>query len=220
MWSEGPDIHPLELGHEPVGTVVATGPGVDMPIGTWITGRIEPSYRQYAVANVADVVEVPDGLDPQVALGEPVGWVAEGLRRVPVHLADRVAIVGLGFMGLVMVELLANSATASVVAIDIRDDARAAALRCGADVSCHPRELPADHFVGTDEGSTGRCGFYVVVEATGTQSGLDLATALVRPHGVISILGYHQTQRSVDLGTWNWKAIDVVHARPRSGSVV
>jgi threonine dehydrogenase-like Zn-dependent dehydrogenase len=56
----------------------------------------------------------------------------------------------------------------------------------------------------------------VVVEASGTQDGLDAATVLVREHGVISVLGYHQGgRRSVDLQTWNWKAIDVVNAHVR-----
>jgi threonine dehydrogenase-like Zn-dependent dehydrogenase len=56
----------------------------------------------------------------------------------------------------------------------------------------------------------------VVVEASGTQPGLDLAGKLVRAHGVLSILGYHQGgPRQVDVGMWNWKAIDVVNAHVR-----
>jgi threonine dehydrogenase-like Zn-dependent dehydrogenase len=55
----------------------------------------------------------------------------------------------------------------------------------------------------------------VVVEASGAQAGLDLAGTLVREHGVLSILGYHQTSRVVDLASWNYKALDVVNAHVR-----
>jgi len=59
-------------------------------------------------------------------------------------------------------------------------------------------------------------GFDVVVEGSGTQPGLTLAGELVRAHGVLSILGYHQGgPRQVEVGMWNWKAIDVVNAHVR-----
>ena len=39
---------------------------------------------------------------------------------------------------------------------------------------------------------------------------------MVRAHGVLSIVGYHQGgPRQVDVGMWNWKAIDVVNAHVR-----
>jgi threonine dehydrogenase-like Zn-dependent dehydrogenase len=39
---------------------------------------------------------------------------------------------------------------------------------------------------------------------------------MVRAHGVLSILGYHQGgMREVDVAMWNWKAIDVVNAHVR-----
>jgi len=113
-----------------------------------------------------------------------------------------------------MVQLLIASGTARVTAIDLRDDARQAALRSGADEAYDPRELPARLLDATALTTADR-GFDVVVEASGTQPGLDLATELVRPHGTISILGYHQGIRQVDLQVWNWKALDIVNAHVR-----
>jgi threonine dehydrogenase-like Zn-dependent dehydrogenase len=55
-----------------------------------------------------------------------------------------------------------------------------------------------------------------VFEVSGTQAGLDLAGGLVRQHGTVSIVGYHQGgPRTVDMETWNFKAIDVVNAHVR-----
>lgn len=43
-----------------------------------------------------------------------------------------------------------------------------------------------------------------------------LAGELVRAHGKLSLVGYHQgLARAVDIGMWNWKAIDVVNAHVR-----
>lgn len=209
-WSTRHSQYPVALGHEPVGEVVAGGPGVSLAEGTLVTGRLVHSYADFVLADVRDVVEVPDGVPVEHALGEPIGCVAEAVRRTPIHLADRIAVIGLGFMGLCMVQLLARTATASLTAIDLREDARLAALRVGADDAHHPNDLPQRMHYGD-----GGHGIDAVVEATGTQSGLDLATSLVRPHGVISILGFHQGIRQVDLHAWNWKAIDVVNAHVR-----
>ena len=212
-WADPHDPHPIYLGHEPVGEVVATGPGLDIPVGTMVTGRIGPSFAELAVADANDLVVVPEGVDPTYVLGEPLGCAAEAFRRTPLRLGDRVVVVGSGFMGLVMLQLLSRSPQSALLAVDPRQDARAAALRNGADACLDPAEVPAGWLDG--EGSHP---FDVVVEATGTQAGLSLAAALVRPHGVITILGYHPGERVVDLGLWNWKALDVVngHVRDRA----
>lgn len=210
--------YPVALGHEPVGTIVAVGPGVDLPTGIRVTGRIAPSFADYVVANLRDVVVVPEKVPTEQAIGEPIGCVAVGLRRTPLHLADRVAVIGLGFMGLCMIQLLAASGTARVTAIDLREDVRRAALASGADDAYDPGELPAN--LPAARQFSGDCGFDVVVEATGTQAGLDHATELVRPHGVISILGYHQGIRQVDMRAWNWKALDIVNAHVRDPNLL
>ncbi|WP_116952851.1 zinc-binding dehydrogenase [Jiangella endophytica] len=217
-WAAAAPDGPRRLGHEPVGEVLAAGPGVTIVPGTLIGGRIAASFAEHALADVDDVVVVPAGVDPAIALPEPLGCVAEGLRRTPVPLGAHVAVVGLGFMGLVMTQLLHTSGVARLVAVDPRDDARQAALANGASAAHDPADLPAAAFSG--EGSPARHGFDVVVEASGTQAGLDLAGRLVRPHGALSILGYHQATRTVDLRTWNWKALDVVNAHVRDRALL
>ncbi|MFI5694053.1 zinc-binding dehydrogenase [Kribbella sp. NPDC051586] len=200
-WREGAGT----LGHEPVGTAVEIGPGVDLAPGTLVTGRFVRSYADFVLADSVDIVEVPADVPlEQAAIAEPLGCVVEAMRRAPVQLAERVTVIGLGFMGLCMIQLLKLAATACVSGVDFREDARTAALRAGADEVFAPAEL-----------ATRSADVDLVIEATGTQSGLDLATTLVRPHGRISLLGYHQSTRQVDLQSWNWKAIDVINAHVR-----
>jgi threonine dehydrogenase-like Zn-dependent dehydrogenase len=205
-WAAGPDGSAVHLGHEPVGTVAACGLGVAIQEGTWVTGRVTETYSKYAVADARDVVPLPPDLDPRVALGEPVGCVVDGLGHTPVRIGDRVAVIGAGFMGRVAIQLLVHSWAAHVTVVEVRDDARAAALEDGADAAHDPH----------DGEIAGLAGAYdVVVEATGTQAGLNVATSLVREHGVLSILGYHQSDRTVDMQAWNWKSLTVVNAHVR-----
>ncbi|MEO3751133.1 alcohol dehydrogenase catalytic domain-containing protein [Streptomyces sp. B6B3] len=206
-WRRGPadPAVPARLGHEPVGTVALLGAGVEgLRVGQRVTGRLVPAFADYVTADPVDLVPVPDGLDPTLALGEPLGCVVEGYRRAAPAVGARTAVVGLGFMGLVMTRLLALSPTAEVAAIDPRDDARAVAGTLGATRLGHPED--ADPPRSTAE---------LVVEASGTAAGLRLATDLAAEHGTLAVLGYHQTPREVDLGTWNWKALDVVNAHVR-----
>jgi threonine dehydrogenase-like Zn-dependent dehydrogenase len=133
--------------------------------------------------------------------------VLEARRRTRITLGDTVALIGVGYMGLLMLQVLVISGAGRTAIVDPRTDALRVGLSLGATEAFAPSELsPSD----ADQL------FDVVIEATGTQEGLDLATRLVREHGVLTILGYHQgPSRSVDLQSWNWKAIDVVNGHVR-----
>jgi len=199
--------YPLLIGHEPTGIVEEVGAGVDgFPVGMRVTGGFGPAFAERALADHRFLVAVPEDLSVEDTIGEPLGCVVEGRRRTRIVAGDRVAIVGVGYMGLLMLQLLPVTGTGSAVVIDPREDARSTALGFGATEARSPDDVtPELH------GS-----FDVVVEATGTQPGLDLASELVREHGVLSILGYHVgARRSVDVQMWNWKAIDVVNAHVR-----
>jgi threonine dehydrogenase-like Zn-dependent dehydrogenase len=211
VWAAGPAPQSaVTLGHEPVGEVVEVGPGVEsVSVGDLATGRVENSFSDYAVAASRDLVAVPAGLTPQAALGEPLGCVVETLRRRPVDVGDRVAVVGAGFMGLCLLQLLRHTPTSEVVAIDPRADARSHALEHGAGSAIDPADVAAS----IDERPQAQ--FDLVVEASGTQPGLDLSSRLVRSHGTLAIMGYHQAPRVVDVGLWNWRAIDVFNAHVR-----
>jgi threonine dehydrogenase-like Zn-dependent dehydrogenase len=200
--------YPVEMGHEPVGIVEATGPGVeDLAVGTVVTGGFGPSFADRVVADREHVVAVPEDVRADDAIGEPLGCVIEARRRTRVTAGDRIAVVGVGYMGLLMVQILRVTGAGYILIVDPRDDARRSGLALGASEAVAPEDLASTE---ADEA------FDVVVEATGAQAGLDLATRLVREHGLLSILGYHQgASRDVDMQAWNWKALDVVNAHVR-----
>lgn len=216
-WAEGRPSYPVRLGHEPLGVVAGVGPGVTrFREGDRVTGLFKAAYADYCVASEDILLPVPANVHNEAALGEPLACLVNAQRRTPVELADRVAVIGLGYMGLGMLQLLKLRGPSRIVAIDVREDARTAAKALGADEVYNPSDLPPDVLLTSFGDWQSDRGFEVVVEGSGTQAGLTLAGEMVRPHGVLSILGYHQGgPRQVDVGMWNWKAIDVVNAHVR-----
>jgi threonine dehydrogenase-like Zn-dependent dehydrogenase len=207
-WQDPLPNYPVRMGHEPVGVIEEIGADVtELSVGDLVTGRFGPAFADYSIVDQDLVVVVPKGIGREDAMGEPLGCVIEGRRRTPIESGDRVAIIGAGYMGLLMLDVVNISGAAGITVIDPRSDARTSAMAMGASEAFSPEDAPVDD---------GAPKFDVVVEASGTQAGLDQATALVREHGLLSILGFHQGHdRTVDLETWNWKAIDVVNAHVR-----
>jgi threonine dehydrogenase-like Zn-dependent dehydrogenase len=216
-WADGRPGYPHRFGHEPMGVVVAVGPEVTrLREGDRVTGLFKGAYADLCLAQVGELLPVPDGVAEENALGEPLACLVNAQRRTPVELADRVALIGLGYMGLGMLQLLKLRGPSRIVAIDVREEARAAAMSLGADETYDPSQLPDEYRITNFGEWQSDRGFEVVVEGSGTQPGLTLAGERVRAHGVLSILGYHQGgPRQVEVGMWNWKAIDVVNAHVR-----
>jgi threonine dehydrogenase-like Zn-dependent dehydrogenase len=200
-----------------MGEVVAARPEVTrLSEGDRVTGLFQGAYADVCLAKEAELLPVPDGVSEENALGEPLACLVNAQRRTPVELADQVAVIGLGYMGLGILQLLTLRGPSRIVAIDVREEARAAAMALGADESYHPSQLPDEYRLTNSSDWDSDRGFDVVVEGSGTQPGLTLAGEMVRAHGVLSILGYHQGgPRQVEVRMWNWKAIDVVNAHVR-----
>jgi threonine dehydrogenase-like Zn-dependent dehydrogenase len=113
---------------------------------------------------------LPDGVPLEHAnLVEPLGVALHGLHRSGVASGMRVLVLGAGPVGLCTVTA-ARHLGAEVDVEAHRPNRVAAAERLGASRS-----------VGTD--------YDVVLDAAGTQSSLDRATELVRPGGVVGVLG-------------------------------
>jgi threonine dehydrogenase-like Zn-dependent dehydrogenase len=216
-WMDPRPSYPYRMGHEPAGVVQAVGAGVTrFRPGDRVTGLFLPSYSDFAVTRQENLLPIPDGIPFEYALGEPLACLVNAQRRTPIELADRVALIGLGFMGIGMLQLLKLRGPREIIAIDPREDARALAKELGADVVYHPQDVPADLLLTAWENWEQPYGVDVAIEASGTQAGLTLAGKMVRAHGLLSILGFHQGGlRQVDVEMWNWKAIDVVNAHVR-----
>lgn len=135
-----PDL-PMTPGREVAGTVTAVGPDVD---AAWIgrpvvghLGMVSGGYAEQAVAQVARVYPIPDGLDPAVAVA------AIGTGRTTAAIVDAAAIrpddvvlitAAAGGIGNLLVQW-ARHAGATVVGVAGGETKVAAVKAAGADIA-------------------------------------------------------------------------------------
>ena len=206
------------LGHEGSGIVDAVGRNVEgISPGMRITA-LGGGYADYFIAEASGIVPVPDTLPVENALGEPIACCVHAAERFGVRVGDRVAVIGAGFMGLMCMQLTKLMGAAHTAVFDIIPWRLTAAKELGADVvydAAHykPSSEFNSNIVAKDLGE-----FDVVIHATGVENAVTLATDLVKQHGTLVLVGYHQSNdgmRSVNMKTWNFKAITIVNGHVR-----
>ena len=203
-------------GHEGWGRIAAAGEGADAPpVGTRVAAISFRSDAEYDVAAADSVVALPEELDGQPFPGEALGCAMNVARRCDFAEGQTVAVVGVGFLGGLLVQLAAR-AGARVIAVSRRPFALEIARAMGA---AHVLS-DDDDVLGVVEQITGGALCDRVLEVTGLQAPLDLATQITRERGRLVIAGFHQDgRRSVDMQLWNWRGLDVINAHERDAAV-
>ena len=205
-----------EFGHEVVGEVVAAGEGVALEPGARVTGLMHRGFADYTLVRADKLVAVPEGLPDEAALGEPLACVVSGMRRTKIDVGDTVAVVGLGFMGLLTLQVVNLKGPLHVVGVDTRIGARENALRYGADRVLAPGDVAPPLVLADLKDLPKGYGVDVAIEAAGKRQALDLAGRMAKAHGVLAIIGFHQGGRvPLDMELWNWKGLDVLNAHER-----
>ena len=216
-WMQFP-TEPGALGHEGWGTVDAVGANVEgLQPGDRVGALSGHAYAEYDLAKASDVVKLPQGLANLPLPLEPFGCAFNIFRRSDVRAGQTVAILGIGFLGAILVRLASN-AGARVIAISRRQESLDLARKMGA-----AETIPMhDHWqiIERVRELTGGVFCERVIEAVGKQWPLDLAAELTREGGRMIIAGYHQDgPRQVNMQLWNWRGFDVVNAHERDHAV-
>ena len=215
-WMQFP-TEPGALGHEGWGHVDAVGSGVtDLKEGDRVAALSGHAYAQYDVAKATEAVKIPDALEALPL--EPFGCAFNIFRRSDIHPGQTVAVLGIGFLGAILVRLASN-AGARVIGISRRQESLDLAREMGA-----AETIPMhDHWqiIERVRELTGGAFCERVIEAVGKQWPLDLAAELTREGGRLVIAGYHQDgpRRQVNMQLWNWRGFDVVNAHERDPAV-
>ena len=210
---------PLFIGHEVSGVVEKIGEEVtQFTPGDRVTVFTEKGgYAEYVTVPEKAVVKIADHVPFELALGEPIACAMNGTKRSGVEIGDTVVMIGLGFMGALILQGVKLKGASKIIAIDPREESQEIAEKLGVDVFLNPnKENIVDKVFELTDGR----GADVVIESTGYQEPLNLATKLVKIRGRIVIFGYHQGgPRTIDVQTWNWKGLDVVNAHERDHDV-
>jgi threonine dehydrogenase-like Zn-dependent dehydrogenase len=217
-WFQYP-FDPGAPGHEGWGRVAALGADVrGVEIGDRVALLSERAFAEYDVASIDAVVPLPDELADQFVPGEALGCAINVFRRSDIRPGQRVAIVGLGFLGALLAQMAAR-AGAEVSVISRRPCALELGRRMGAS-EAYSLEMPDHELVERIEAATGGALCDRTIEAAGHQRTLDLAAKLTRVRGRLVVAGYHQDgPRQIDMQLWNWRGLDVINAHERDPAV-
>jgi threonine dehydrogenase-like Zn-dependent dehydrogenase len=210
-WFDYP-LEPGAPGHEGWGRVDALGAAVDgIEPGEQVAFLSDRAYAEYDIARADSVVRMP--ASTEIFPGEALGCAINIFSRCEIHPGQTVALVGVGFLGALLIQL-AVAGGAQVIAISRRPFALQVARRCGAAEAMASSDATA--VIARVMERTAGTGCGCVIEATGEQDALDLASELIGVRGRLVIAGYHQdSARRVNMQLWNWRGIDIINAHER-----
>jgi L-iditol 2-dehydrogenase len=224
---------PLVMGHEYTGVVQDVGRGVSKRL----IGRAvacEPSYgcgacpecKEQRVSQcpkctrvggfaervalpVANLHPLPRGLDPvTAAMTEPAACCLAGLEQFRMPKGATVLVIGGGIMGLLTMVLAKRRGARRLVLSDPIEERRTMARRVGATVVVDPtREDLRERVLAL----TGGRGADVVCEAVGKPELVAEALGLVRPTGVLQLVGVNPkgSQLPLDLFDIHYREIAI-----------
>ncbi|MDP3184659.1 MAG: alcohol dehydrogenase catalytic domain-containing protein [Anaerolineales bacterium] len=145
------------------------------------------AHAEYLSLPVANLHRVPDSVPDEAAVfTEPLAAALEIQQQVHIQPTDRVLLIGAGRLGQLIAQTLA------LTGCDLRVVAR----------HPHQKQLLESRKIRliTEDEIQPRC-WEMVVEATGSSSGFDLARQAVRPRGVLVLKSTYRGEASVNFSS-------------------
>jgi predicted dehydrogenase len=180
---------PIPLGYSIAGKVLEVGAfGGDVSLGDRVAcggaGFANHAEVNYVPKNL--YVKIPEGVSDQEASFVTVGAIAlQGVRQAQVQLGEKVAVLGLGLIGQLTVQLLKASGC-QVLGSDIDPKKIELAKKLGANLSCHAKDLAR----ASQELSDGLGVDKVIITASAKGNGLVAdAGHIARQKGKVVVVG-------------------------------
>ena len=209
--------YPIEAGnpgHEGWGRIDALGEDVEgLDVGQRVACLSYKAYAEYDIAKADAVVKLSPFLDNKPFPGEPLGCAMNIFNRSDIRKGQKVAIVGAGFLGALLIQL-AKSAGAEVIAVSKREFSLQTAIQEGADHAI----LMDNHCAIVEQVKELTNGQFCerVIEVTGKEWPLNLSIELTAERGKLIVAGFHQDgMRQVNVQMLNWRGIDMISAHER-----
>ncbi|MBI2939633.1 MAG: zinc-binding alcohol dehydrogenase [Chloroflexi bacterium] len=195
---------PRRLGNMAVGLVTEVGPGVEgVAVGDRVAGYGPLRETQRWAWNVPGAPprawKMPEQMSWQAAVClDPTIVALGGIRDGAVRVGDRVAVFGLGAIGLMAIQLARLAGASLVVAVDPIPTRRAVAQATGADLVLDPRAVDAGLEI---KRAMGGAGVDVAIESSGTAPALHHAVRGLAFGGTVAIIAHCDEFRGgIDLG--------------------
>jgi len=181
---------PSALGYSSAGTVLAVGEGIaDLNPGDRVTcaGAGHAVHAECACVPRLLVARIPAAVSFDEAAFTTLGAVAlHGVRNADAKLGDVVAVIGLGLLGQLTVQIL-KAAGCSVLAMDISAERASLALRLGADAASTSssgfQDLCMQHSAGHGVDSV------LITAQTASNDPVNLAGTVARNRALVVAVG-------------------------------
>lgn len=182
---------PLPLGYSACGTVLEVGPGME---GRFSVGQ-RVAIAGAGIANHAGinlvpqnlVAPVPEGVSDEEASFATLASISlHGVRNAGITLGDRIAILGMGLVGQLCLQLAVLSG-GRVAALDYNGKRLELAARLGAEVCCNLSEGTPTKLLNSWSGVG--CDTVIVAAATASSAPLETAGAIARDRAKIILVG-------------------------------
>lgn len=158
-----------------------------------LSSSLQGSQAEAVRVPAADMnaVIVPEGVSMEQALmmTDALATAWYGARNADIRPGSGVAVIGLGPIGLMVVDSAMVMGAHVVYAIDPVPERRALAEAAGA-IALHP-----DEALERIKADTGGRKLDCVVEVVGSDATVEFALRLVRPRGTVSVIGVQQSRR-------------------------
>jgi len=204
-------VYPFFFGHEGGGTVVEVGSKVDRfsPGDRVISFGWNDTFADYFTAKEMDLEPVPEGMEMEIAcLGEPIGCAVFSGLQSGVQLGDTVAVFGMGFAGQIMAQVAKKKGAFQVIAVDVREEMLALAMRLGADVALNAEKTdPVEAIFDLTDGR----GVDVAVEMAGSEDSVNRCTASVRHNGILVFYSWITQDVTLNISRWHNNSLQIVN---------
>ncbi len=195
-------------GHEGVGYIAKVGAEViGLKEGDRVAGGGFATTRNLSANRTHKIPE--SDLPDEYWIVEPVSCAVTGIDHCRIKPGDRVAVIGCGFRGQLIIQGLLHSPLETLIAIDV--------VKSRLDLAQETGVSEVYEAAAVDPGDLKAKELDVVVDASGKQNGLDLATDIVKRGGRINLFGWIKGQSATfDPTKWHMGGLTVVNSAPAS----
>lgn len=207
-------------------------------LGSWAAGVVRQVGRDVRALKAGDrvhgewkhrqtVVKAEDALyrstdavdDETMVFSDPARFALVSVHDAQIKLGDRVAVFGMGAIGLIAIQMARLNGATEVFAIDTIPARLELAQQLGADVALNAAGVDAGLEI---KKATNKQGVDVAIEISGAYAGLQHAIRCVQREGRVVTTSYYGDQRGrVDLAReWHHNRINLISSMPVWGNTL